>query len=92
MVPIIDLEVMIILQMLLVGMILINIQLLEHELIIPLHMTNLLIAIALLIEVLDTINMVLNPRNLQGHMKRFWVDGHMKRRRFVSSRDKRTSF
>ena len=67
MVPIIALEVMIILQMLLVGMILINIQLLEHELMIPLDMTNLLIAIALLIEVLDTINMVLSPKNLQGH-------------------------
>ena len=67
MVPIIALEVMIILQMLLVGMILINIQLLEHELMIPLDMTNLLITIALLIEVLDTINMVLSPKNLQGH-------------------------
>ena len=64
--PIITLEVVIILPMLLMGMILINIQLLEHELVIPMDMTHLLIAIALFIEVLDTINMVLSPNSLQG--------------------------
>ena len=63
---IITFEVVIILPMLLVGMILINIQLLEHELVIPMDMTNLLIAVALFIEVLDTINMVLSPNSLQG--------------------------
>ena len=47
--------------MLLVGMILINIQLLEHELVVPMDMTNLLIAVALLIEVLDR-------RNIQSHI------------------------
>ena len=66
--PIITLEVVIILPMFLVGMILINIQLLEHELVIPTDMTNLLIAIALLIEVLDTISMILSPYSLQGHI------------------------
>ena len=66
--PIITLEVVIILPILLVGMILINIQLLEHELVVPMDMTNLLIAIALLIEVLDTISMVLSPSSLQGHI------------------------
>ena len=66
--PIITLEVVIILPMLLVGMILIDIQLLEHELVIPMDMTNLLIAVALLIKVLDTISMVLSPSNLQGHI------------------------
>ena len=66
--PIITLEVVIILPMLLVGMILINIQLLEHELVIPMDMTNLLIAVALLIKVLDIISMVLSPNNLQGHI------------------------
>ena len=50
--------------MLLVGMILINIQLLEHELVVPMDMTNLLIAVALLIEVLDTISMMLSPSSL----------------------------
>ena len=54
--------------MLLVGMILINIQLLEHELVVPMDITNLLIAVALLIEVLDTISMVLSPSSLQGHI------------------------
>ena len=39
--------------MLLVGMILINIQLLDHELVVPMDMTNLLIVVALLIGVLD---------------------------------------
>ena len=66
--PIITLEVVIIILMLLVGMILINIQLLEHELVVPMDMTNLLIAVALLIEVLDTISMVLSPSTLQGHI------------------------
>ena len=61
--PIITLEVVIILPMLLVGMIFINIQLLDHKLVIPMDMTNLLIALALLIEVLDTISMVLSPNS-----------------------------
>ena len=61
--PIITLEVVIILPMLLVGMIFINIQLLDHKLVIPMDMTNLLIAVALLIEVLDTISMVLSPNS-----------------------------
>ena len=50
------------------NMILINIQLLEHELVVPIVMTNLLIAVALLIEVLDTISMMLSPSSLQGHI------------------------
>ena len=54
--------------MLSVGMILSSIQPLEQELVVPMDMTNLLIAVALLIEVLDTINMVLSPSNLQGHI------------------------
>ena len=54
--------------MLLVGVILISIQLLEQELVVPMDMTNLLIAVALLIEVLDTISMVLSPSSLQGHI------------------------
>ena len=66
--PIITLEVVIILPMLLVGMILIGIQLLEQELVVPMDMTNLMIAVALLIEVLDTISMVLSPSSLQGHI------------------------
>ena len=66
--PIITLEAMIILPMLLIGMILINIQLLEHELVIPMDMTNLLIVVALLIKVLDTISMVLRLSSLQGHI------------------------
>ncbi|RVX03800.1 hypothetical protein CK203_022941 [Vitis vinifera] len=41
-----------------------DIQILEHELVIPMDMINLLVAVALLIEVLDTINMVLIPNNL----------------------------
>ena len=49
-------------------MILINIQLLEHELVIPMDMTNLLIVVALLIGVLDTTSMVLSPNSLQGHI------------------------
>ena len=65
---IITLEVVIIISMLLVAMILINIQLLEHELVIPMDMTDLLIAVTLLIEVLDTINMMLSPNSLQGHI------------------------
>ena len=35
---------------------------------VPMDMINLLIAVALLIEVLDTISMVLSPSNLQGHI------------------------
>ena len=66
--PIITLEVVIILLMLLVGMILINIQLLEHELVVPMDMVNLLIAVALLIEVLNTNSMVLSPSSFQGHI------------------------
>ena len=54
--------------MLLVGMILISIQSLKQELVVPRDMTNLLIAVALLIEVLDTISMVLSPHSLQGHI------------------------
>ena len=50
------------------GMILINIQLLEHELVVPIDMTNLLIVVALLIKVLDTISMVLSLSSLQGHI------------------------
>ena len=61
---IITLEIMIILLMLLVGMILIDIKLLEHELVILMDMTNLLVAATLPIEVLDTINIVLSPNNL----------------------------
>ena len=64
--PIITLEVVIILPMLLVSMILINIQLLEHKLVIPMDVTNLLIVVSLLIKVLDT--MVLSPSSLQGHI------------------------
>ena len=59
---------MIILPMLLVCMILINIQLLEHEPVVPMDITNLLIVVALLKEVLDTISMVLSPSSLQGHI------------------------
>ena len=58
---IITLQVVKILPMLILGMILINIQLLEYELVVPMDMTNLLIVVALLIEVLDTISMVLSP-------------------------------
>ena len=56
--PIITLEVVIILQMLLVGMILISIQPLEQELVVPMDMTDLLIVVAL----------VLSPSSLQGHI------------------------
>ena len=56
------------LPMLSVSMILINIQPLKQELVVLMDMTNLLIAVALLIEVLDTINMVLSPSSLQGHI------------------------
>ncbi|KAL6323225.1 hypothetical protein AAG906_029232 [Vitis piasezkii] len=45
-----------------------DIQILEHELVIPMDMINLLVAVALLIEVLDTINMVLIPNNLRNHI------------------------
>ena len=63
---IITLEVVIILPMLLVGMILISIKPLEQELMVPMDMTDLLIAVALFIEVLDTISMMLSPSSLQG--------------------------
>ena len=66
--PIITLEIVIILPMLLVGMTLIDIQLLEHELVIPIDMINLLTAAALHIEVLDTISMMLSLNSLQGHI------------------------
>ena len=62
--PIITFEKVIILPMLLVGMILIDIQLLKHELVILMDMINLLIAAALHIKVLDTINMMLRPTSL----------------------------
>ena len=66
--PIITLEIVIILPMLLVGMTLINIQLLEHKLVIPIYMINLLTAAALHIEVFDTISMMLSLNSLQGHI------------------------
>ena len=66
--PIITLEIVIILPMLLVGMTLIDIQLLEHELVIPIDMINLLTAAALHIEVLDTISMMLSLNSLQDHI------------------------
>ena len=66
--PIITLEIVIILPMLLVRMILIDIQLLEHELVILMDMINLLIATTLHIEVLDTISMMLSLNSLQGHI------------------------
>ena len=66
--PIIALEIVIILPMLLVGMTLIDIQLLEHELVIPIDMINLLTAAALHIEVFDTISMMLSLNSLQGHI------------------------
>ena len=66
--PIITFEIVIILPMLLVGMILIDIQLLEHKLVIPIDMINLLIATTLHIEVLDTNSMLLFRNSLQGHI------------------------
>ena len=45
--PIITLEIVIILLMLLVKMILINIQILEHEVVILMDMINLLVAVTL---------------------------------------------
>ena len=73
---IITLETMIAIHVLLVEMILIDfqwciqrdIQILEHKLVIPTDMINLLVAIALPIEVLDAINMVLILNNLQNHI------------------------
>ncbi|RVW45380.1 hypothetical protein CK203_107385 [Vitis vinifera] len=44
-----------------------NIQILEHEIVIHMDMINLLVAVALLIEVLDTINMVLVSNSLRNH-------------------------
>ena len=69
------LETVIALPVLLVEMILIdfqwcihrNIQILEHEIVIHMDMINLLVAVALLIEVLDTINMVLVSNSLRNH-------------------------
>ena len=66
--PIITLKIVIILPMLLVRMILTDMQLLEHEQVISMDMINILIVGALHIEVLDTISMMLNPNNLQGHI------------------------
>ena len=66
--PIITLEIVIILPMFLVRMIMIDIQLLEHELVILMDIINLLITTTLHIEVLDTINMMLSPNSLQGHI------------------------
>ena len=65
------LETMLALPILLVEMILINfqgciwrdIQILEHKLVIPIDMINLLLATTLLIEVLDTINMALSLKS-----------------------------
>ena len=70
------LEIVITLPVLLVEIILIDfqgciwrdIQILEHELVIPMDMINLLVATLLLIKVLDTIKMVLIPNNLQSHI------------------------
>ncbi|RVW32051.1 hypothetical protein CK203_097411 [Vitis vinifera] len=45
-----------------------DIQILEHELVTHMDMINLLVAVALLIEVLDTINMVLIPNSLRNHI------------------------
>ena len=67
-----SLETVIALLVLLAEMILINfqgciqrdIQILEHELVIPMDMINLLVATTFPIEVLDAINMVLNPNSL----------------------------
>ena len=57
-------EIVIILPMLLVEMILIDIQLLEHEPEIPMDMINLLIVATLHIKVLDTISMMLSPNSI----------------------------
>ena len=70
------LEIVIALLVLLVEMILIDFQwciqrdnqILEHKQVTHIDMINLLVAVALLIEVLDTINMVLIPNNLQNHI------------------------
>ena len=67
-----SLETVIALLVLLAEMILINfqgciqrdIQILEHELVIPMDMINLLVATTFPIEVLDAINMVLSPNSL----------------------------
>ncbi|KAL6321352.1 hypothetical protein AAG906_016407 [Vitis piasezkii] len=45
-----------------------DIQILEHELLTHMDMINLLVVVALFIEVLDTINMVLMPNRLQNHI------------------------
>ena len=62
--PIITLEIVIILPMLLVGIILIDIQLLKHELVILMDMINLRIAPPLHIKVLASITMMLRPTSL----------------------------
>ena len=62
--PIIRLEIEIILEMLLVRMILIDIQLLKHELVILMDMINLMIAAALHIKVLASISTMLRPTSL----------------------------
>ena len=45
-----------------------DIQILEHELVILMDMINLLVAVTLPIEVLDTINVVLILNNLRSHI------------------------
>ena len=70
------LEIVIALLVLLVEMILIDFQwciqrdnqILEHKQVTHIDMINLLVAVALLIEVLDTINMVLILNSLQNHI------------------------
>ena len=62
--PIKTLEIVIILPMFLVRMILIDIQLLKHELAILMYMINLLIATTLHIKVLASISMMLRPTSL----------------------------
>ena len=71
-----SLEIVIALLVLLVEMILIDFQgciqrdirILEHKLVIPMDMINLLVATTFPIEVLDAINMVLSPNSLQSHI------------------------
>ena len=62
--PIITLEIVIILLMLLVGMILIDIQLLEYEPLILMDIINLVITTTLHIEVLNTFSMMLSSNSL----------------------------
>ncbi|RVW69442.1 hypothetical protein CK203_062790 [Vitis vinifera] len=51
-----------------------DIQIMEHEIVIPMDIMNLLVVVTLLIEVLDTINMVLIPNSLRNH--NFLIMGH----------------